>query len=173
MISPIQFIVQVNSQVLVKCHHLDVSSQDVNMCAGLSVPTEIHHQLFGLSGVELEVILMAPVHKVLNKFSEGSVVPVPDEAEDSRVIRELLYIAMRGLVVEVCGVQGKQERGQDCSLWGSRTADYCVRHVVPSPHILWPVSEVIQDPGCEVLVHPHELQLVPQECRQYSVKSTG
>ena len=72
-------------------------------------------------------------------------------------------MAVRGLVVEVCGVQGEQERGQDCSLWGPCTAGYHVRHVVPSPHILWPVSEVIQDPGCEVLVHPCELQLVPQK----------
>ena len=76
-------------------------------------------------------------------------------------------------MVEVCGVQGEQERGQDCSLWGPCTADYCVQHVVPSPHILWPVSDVIQDPGCGVLVHPCELQLVPQECRLYSVESTG
>ena len=36
---------------------------------------------------ELEVVLLAPVHKVLNKFSVGSV--APDEADDSRAIREL------------------------------------------------------------------------------------
>ena len=54
------------------------------------MPAEIHHQLFGLPGVKLEVVPLAPVHKVVNKFSVGSVVPVPDEADDSRVIRELL-----------------------------------------------------------------------------------
>ena len=79
-----------NSQVLVRCHHLNVCSQDVHLCAGLFVPVEIHHQLFGLPGVELEVVPPAPVHKVLNKFSVGSVVLVPDEADDSRVVRELL-----------------------------------------------------------------------------------
>ena len=82
-------------------------------------------------------------------------------------------MAVRGLVVEVCDLQGEQERGQDRSLRDPCTADYCVRHVVPSPHILWPVSEVIQEPGREVLVHPCQLQLVPQECRLYSVESTG
>ena len=40
--------------------------------------------------VELEVVPLAPVHKVLDEFSKGSVVPVPDEADDSRVVRELL-----------------------------------------------------------------------------------
>ena len=60
-------------------------------------------------------------------------------------------------MVEVCDVHGKQERGQDCSLRSPCTADYFVCHEFPSPHILWPVSEVIQDPGCEVLVHPCQL----------------
>ena len=59
-------------------------------CAGLSVPVEIHHQLFGLPGVELEVVPLAPVHKVLDEFSVGSVVPISDEADDSRVVREFL-----------------------------------------------------------------------------------
>ena len=89
MISPVQFIVQVNSQILVRCHHLNVCSQDVHLCAGLFVSAEIHHQLFGLPGVELEVVPLAPVYKVLNKFSVGSVVLVPDEADNSRVVREL------------------------------------------------------------------------------------
>ena len=126
VISPVQLIVQVTSQVLVRCHHLNVCSQDVHLYTGLSVPSQIHHQLFGLPGIQLEMVTLAPVHKVLNKFSVGSVVPVPDEADDSTVVSEPLYMAVKGLVVEVCSVQGEQERGQDCSLWGSRTADYCV-----------------------------------------------
>ena len=58
------------------------------MCAGL--PAEIHHQLFGLLGIELKVVPLAPVHKVLSKLSVGSVVPVPDEADDNKVVREHL-----------------------------------------------------------------------------------
>ena len=47
----------------------------------------------GLTGVALEVVPLAPVYEVLDKFSVGSVgsvVPVPDEAGDSRVVRQLL-----------------------------------------------------------------------------------
>ena len=51
-------------------------------------------QLFGLPGIELEVVPLAPVHRVLNKFSVGSFIPVPDEADDSRVVRELLQMAV-------------------------------------------------------------------------------
>ena len=40
-----------------------------------------------------------------------------------------------------------------------------------SPHILWPVGEVVEDPGREVLVHSHEPQLVPQKRRLYCVVS--
>ena len=46
---------------------------------------------------------------------------------------------------------------------GAPVLQVIVSDVVPSPHILWPVSEVIQDLGCEVLVHPCEPKLVPQE----------
>ena len=62
---------------------------------------------------------------------------------------------------EAFSVQGEQKRGQDCSLWGVPTADNCVWHAVLSPHILWPVGEVVQ------------LQLVPQKCRLYGLESTG
>ena len=43
-----------------------------------------------MSGADLEVVPLAPVYKLLNKFYVGSVIPVPDEANDSRVVRELL-----------------------------------------------------------------------------------
>lgn len=49
-----------------------------------------HTQLFGIPGVDLEEVLLAPVYEVLKKFSVGSVVIVPDKADDSRVIREIL-----------------------------------------------------------------------------------
>ena len=43
----------------------------------LSVPAEIHHQLFGLPGIELEVVPLEPVYKIFNEVSVGSVVPRP------------------------------------------------------------------------------------------------
>ena len=45
--------------------------------------------------------------------------------------------------------------------------------LIQSPHILWQVGELVKNPGCEVLVHLCELQLVPQKCRLYGVESTG
>lgn len=39
-------------------------------------------------------------------------------------------------MVEVCSVQGEQERGQDCSLCGPCTADNCVRHTVSGKNSL-------------------------------------
>ena len=64
-----------NSQVLVRCRLLNVCSLGVHLYARLFVPVEIHHQLFGLLSVELEVVPLAPVTKALNKFSVGFVVP--------------------------------------------------------------------------------------------------
>ena len=52
------------------------------------VPAEILHKLSGVAGVELEVVQLAAVYKVLNELSVGSAVPVPDEAIDSRFVRE-------------------------------------------------------------------------------------
>ena len=57
VISPVQFIVQVNSQELIRCHHFNVHSLDVHLCAGLSVPVKFHHQLFGLPSVALVVVV--------------------------------------------------------------------------------------------------------------------
>ena len=88
VIRPVQFIAQVNSQVLARCHNLNVRSLDVLLFAGLSVPAEILHKLSGVAGVELEVVQLAAVYKVLNELSVGSAVPVPDEAIDSRFVRE-------------------------------------------------------------------------------------
>ena len=52
---------------------------------GLFVPVEIHHQLFVLPDIVLKVVLLAPFYKILNGLSVCSVIPVPDEANVSRV----------------------------------------------------------------------------------------
>ena len=100
----------------------------------LSMPAEIHYQLFGLLGIVLKVVPLAPIYEVLVNF----VFPW----------------------WEVCSVQGEQKRGQACSL--SQVLKYS-----------WSVGEVVEYLGREVLVHPCELQLVPQKCRLYGVESTG
>ena len=48
---------------------------ELHLRAGLSVPAEIYDQLTGLPGVEPEMVPLAPVYKVINKFSVGSVNP--------------------------------------------------------------------------------------------------
>ena len=77
VISPVQFVVHVNSQLLVRCHHFNVHSLDIHLCAGLSVPVEIHHLLNASKTKEPKScwwISAGTVHKVLKEFSIGSVV---------------------------------------------------------------------------------------------------
>ena len=73
---------------------------------------------------------------------------------------------------DVCSVQSEQKKGLGLFPVGPRTAEDCVQHTVPGPHILWPVGEVVEDPECNVLVHPRDLQLVPRKFRLYAVKNT-
>ncbi|MED6240554.1 hypothetical protein ATANTOWER_023176 [Ataeniobius toweri] len=47
VVTRVRFIVQVNTQVLIRVHYLNVRSLDVLQCA----PTEIHHQLLGFPHV--------------------------------------------------------------------------------------------------------------------------
>lgn len=71
-------------------------------------------------------------------------------------------MAVGRLVGEVCSVEGEQERGQDPCM-----ADYCVRHIVLNPHVLWPVGEVLKDQvsECEVLVHPLRAPACPSKVK--------
>lgn len=55
-----------------------------------TVPAEIHNQLLGFPCVDLEVVLLTPFHKVLDQFSIFPVIVNSDEADDGRVVRELL-----------------------------------------------------------------------------------
>ena len=151
---PVQFIVQVYTQVLIRVHSLNVLSLDVHRCCrGVTAPAEVHHQLLGFPRVDLEAVSLAPVHKVLSQFSELPVIIICDEAYDGRVVRELLQMAGGCAAHEVCSVQGEQKGSQDCSLWRSSAADYCIRNTVPCPHILGAVGEVVDYPGCEVMIH--------------------
>ena len=42
-------------------YHLNVLCLNVHLCTGLSVTVEIHHQHFGFSSAELEVVQLAPL----------------------------------------------------------------------------------------------------------------
>lgn len=76
------------------------------------MPAEVYYQLLGFSSVDLDVVLLAPVHKVPGQFSVPLIVPISDEAKNSRVIKELLQEAVGRVVGEVCSVDGEEERHQ-------------------------------------------------------------
>lgn len=58
-------------------------------------------EVLGLSSTGLEEVLLAPDHSVPGPFSVLPVIPISDEAEYCKVIRELLQDA------EVCSVDGE------------------------------------------------------------------
>lgn len=117
--SPVQFAVQMNTKVPVAVHSLNVHTLDVQWLQWrMFVPAEVYHQLLGFTGIDLEVVQLASVHKVLSQSSVLLVVPISDEADYCRVIRELLQEALGGVVGEVCSVDGEEERSQNRSLWG-------------------------------------------------------
>lgn len=64
------------------------------------------------------------------------------------------------VMTEVCSVQGEEERGEYCSLWGPRATDYHLRHTVPQPHILGSPGEVVNNPRGQLMVHSRSLQLI-------------
>lgn len=76
------------------------------------VPVKSYHQLLGFSSVELEVFLLAPVHKVLSHFTSSM-----------RLcnIRELVWVASGG-VVEVCIADGDKQQSQNFPQGDSHTA---------------------------------------------------
>ena len=92
---------------------------------------EIHNQFFSFPLVDLEAVLLAPVHKVLRKFPVLLVVLISDEADDCRVIGELLQVTSGHVVGKVYSIKGEEERSQDRSLRGPCTADSRIRHTVP------------------------------------------
>ena len=77
-----------------------------------------HHQLFSFPLIDLELVPLAPVHKVLREFPVLLVVLIRDEADGCRVIGELLQVPSGRVVGNVCSIKGEEERSQDCSLRG-------------------------------------------------------
>lgn len=128
---------------------------------------------FGFACINLEAVLLEPIHKALDVFSVLPVVPMCDGANDCGVVREVLKAAVGGAVSEVCSAEGEEERTQDCSLWGPCATDNNVGLTVRYPHVLWSVGEVAHDPSCEVGVHYCALQLVPQKRGLRGTECTG
>ena len=67
IMSPSQFIVQVNTQVLVRCHHLKAPSLDAHWCKrGVGLSVEVHPQVFHCPSIDMELVSLTQVHKVLD-----------------------------------------------------------------------------------------------------------
>jgi len=95
VVSPVQFVVQVNTQVLIRFYNLNVHSLDAHWYRRRAFTTaEVQHQLLGLTGVDVEAVPLAPFQKVLVQFSVFPVIVGKDEADDCRVIRELLQVCL-------------------------------------------------------------------------------
>ena len=54
-----------------------------------------------------------------------------------RVIRKFLKMVGFCVVVEVCGVEGEEEGGEDSFLWCFCVVDYFVRYILWETYILW------------------------------------
>lgn len=83
VVSPVQFISQVKTQICISVQDLNVHSLDVCWCMWkISAAVEVHHQLLGFPIIDLEEVLLVLVNKVLGLFSVLTAVPISDEANN-------------------------------------------------------------------------------------------
>ena len=126
VLSPVQFVVDEHPQIFVVSNNVHVMPQDGNLGQWCPGSPQIHHKVFGLCYVELQVVQLTPCDKVVHHSSVLSLLTLADTSNYSRVIRKLLKMARLCLVAEVCGVKGEEERREDSPLWGPGVADHCI-----------------------------------------------
>lgn len=68
---------------------------------GLTAPTKTHNQLLGLTHIDLEEVPLALDYKVLYQFSVLCVILLRDEADECKIIRELLQVTGSCVLSEV------------------------------------------------------------------------
>ena len=84
---------------------------------------EVHNELFGLLGVESQVVASAPLCQKPDLFSVGRLIIVADEANHRCVVCELdngIRTMYRRAVV---GEEGVEERTQQTALWDAGVQD--------------------------------------------------
>ena len=64
---PLQFIVQHHTQVFVRVHNVDVCPSDADWRGQGLVPPEVHHHLFRLHHIQLQLVLLTPFDKIANQ----------------------------------------------------------------------------------------------------------
>ncbi|KAI3369276.1 hypothetical protein L3Q82_007527 [Scortum barcoo] len=141
--SPVQFIIQLHSQVFVGVYHLHTVPFDDDRLWVRPGSPKVHHHLPGLGGVEEQGVEVTPCDEVLDQFSVLILLCTPDTAHDGCVVSELLYMAELRVLLKVGRVQGEQDRREHSSLWCSCAAGHSVGPTVPqSLHILRSASQV-------------------------------
>lgn len=68
------------------------------------------------TSIDLEVVQLAPGHKILLQFSVLPVATTCYVANHCKVVRELFYVAVIRVKCEVCSGEAEQEQGQNCRI---------------------------------------------------------
>lgn len=113
---PVQLLVQVNTQVLLRTPWIMEGS------------VQTLHKPFFIPRFDLEVVPLELVYKVLSSQ------PQRTSAGDRHC---------KCVVTQVCSVEGGDERSQDCSLRDPSTADDSFRHKVLWCHMMMTICEVV------------------------------
>ena len=93
-------------------------------------PPEVNDHLICLAGVELKLVLLTPAENVPDDHPVFQVVPLRNTTNNGCVVRELLDVAVGGVVCEVRGVEGEKEGGEHHTLRGICAVEHHVRHTV-------------------------------------------
>ena len=97
VISPVKSTVHMYSQELVGVHHLHLLPSDGDGSWGPRAPPEVHHQLLGLSNVELEVIVITPPYEVLHQgFLTWPLVMIRVDVAMSPGAKDMLWMCSSG-----------------------------------------------------------------------------
>ncbi|KAI4901983.1 hypothetical protein NFI96_029748, partial [Prochilodus magdalenae] len=116
---PCELLCDVNTEELKAADPLYSSHVDGDGGVHSLLLPEVHYQLLGLADIEREVILPAPVCQEADFLSVGLLVVVGDQAHNCSVICKFDDDIGAVSGCTVMGIQGKQERAEHTTLWGS------------------------------------------------------
>ena len=116
---PGQVLGDVDTQELEAVHTLHRRPLDVDVWMWVSVPPEVHDELLGLLGVQLQVVFVTPLSQTVHLLPVGGLIVVSDEADHRGVVCKLddgVGAMDRSAVV---GEEGVEEGTHHAALWHS------------------------------------------------------
>ena len=135
VMSPVQFIVQVNTRVLVRVHSLNVLPLDVHWCERGGVESaEIHQHLLVFSALRRRWFLW---HQSTKSCSSPLY-----SASSKSVMNPMMW----ELSENCCRIQLNRKDPKTVP---------CGATTLPDAHKLGPLCEVVQNPLCQVVVYHH------------------